>query len=143
MNESIDPVERGVVESCGAFVRRAAAAIRNFLFRRVSMKKIGLLLIVLLLLLPAGAVSADVGKNPNAVLVHVTCEGLGSFDVWVTGSAGHAPAGIGIPRSVYVNGELVFEHPGRGYRTVWCEWTFDGDPNQYSGDVQIAPPGGR
>jgi hypothetical protein len=104
------------------------------------MKKILVLVMVLTLLVPAAVAFADPDKNPNAEVVTGTCEGLGTFEVVVTGSAGHTDFGIAIPRSLYADGELVFEHPGKGYDTVWCEWAFEGDPTQYSGEVQFAPP---
>jgi hypothetical protein len=108
------------------------------------MKKLVMLVVVLTLLMSATVAFADPSKNPNAGTAWATCEGFeGVSEVTLTGSAGHAEPGIGIVRTLYVNGVLIFDHPGQGYQTTWCQWTVEGDPTQYSGDVQLVPPGGH
>lgn len=107
------------------------------------MRKVTVLVFLLLLLATVGVATAHPGmNNPNAFVVDVDCPGYFTGEVVVTGSAGHTSIGIGIPRTVYVDGELVFEHPGRGYKTIWCTWTESTAPGVvFSGDVQVAPPG--
>jgi hypothetical protein len=105
------------------------------------MRKFLVLVFVLALLVPAGAVFADPGSSPSSETFEVTCEGLGTFDVVVTGSAGHTDFGIGIVRALWMNGELVFSNPGKGYTTIECSWSVDG--NDFVADVQGAPPGGH
>ena len=103
-----------------------------------------MLVVVLALLVPASGVFADASQSPNAGTAWATCEGFaGVYEVTLTGKASHAEPGIGIVRTLYANGNLVFDQAGQGYSTVFCTWTVEGDPTQYSGQVQLAPPGGH
>lgn len=108
------------------------------------MKKFVMFVVVLAFLTSATVAFADPGRNPNAGTAWATCEGFeGVYEVILTGRASRAEPGVGIVRTLYADGVLVFDHPGQGYQTAWCDWTVEGDPTQYSGEVQLAPPGGH
>ena len=78
----------------------------------------------------AGTAAADPVNNPNALVFTVACDGLGTFTVVGTGSAGHVlgSKSIGVllagTTTVFVNGVQVdqetFDHPGQGVSTVSC-----------------------
>lgn len=111
------------------------------------MRKLIALFVPLCFLLSVGIAAAGPGNNRNAQLIQATCENGLTADVVVTGAAGHTNVGIGIARSLYRRTPLdtewrfVYKHPGRGFRTIWCEWTNEAEPGVlFGGDVQLAPP---
>ena len=106
------------------------------------MRKITVFVLLLGLLSIAGIALAHPGDDhPNADVFTAECEGLGTIDVVLTGQAAHAGGGIGIARTIYADGVLIFDHPGKGYETVSCSWTMPSAPGvNFTGDVQIAPP---
>jgi hypothetical protein len=102
------------------------------------MKKVALLILLIVLFVGTGVVSADPHTNPTAVIIaNVTCEDGFSGDVLVPafGSGqGGGPAGffqgefggVGRPRSytITVFGNVVdqWSQPGEGYETVYCSY---------------------
>ena len=101
------------------------------------MKKIAVLflLVLIVMLIGTGIVSADPHNNPTAVTFDVTCEDGFSGEVivpaWDSGPGG-GPAGffqgelggIGRPREITITvDDQVVEHwsqPGNGFETVYC-----------------------
>ena len=107
------------------------------------MRKLTVFALLLILLATAGvAMAHPTGDQPNTGVFSAVCDGIGDVDVVITGQAGHTSLGpMSIARTIYANGQLVYENPGQGYQTVWCTWTLPEVPGViFTGEIQIAPP---
>ena len=106
------------------------------------MKKVALLILLIVMLIGAGIVSADPQNNPTAeIKAHITCDDGFDGDVLVPAfdsGPGGGPAGffsgsdrtdldgLGRPRELKITvfGDVVeyWSQPGNGYETTYCSF---------------------